>query len=298
MTVSEPAEVLEAQAGAATKEESQRSRSFNGLTAREWTGLSRNVWTDLSSPRTARHLEHGAVFPVRLAERLITLYSREGDLVFDPFVGIGSTLVAARGLGRPSIGIELNPRFAGLARQWLMEDAEQHGEIAARVVNADCRQMRRYLKPDSVQVTVTSPPYADFIQRSTEDRARTHKKSRLVLDNNSRVKQYSGDRRDVGNLAYESWLKACRVVLQRLLSVTRPGGYAVWVVKDHRLPPEMPYVPMHSDLATEARRAGWRWHDLIMWDQNDQRRLVLLGYPSKFYTNQNSSFLVVLRKDG
>jgi DNA modification methylase len=59
----------------------------------------------------------------------------------------------------------------------------------------------------------------------------------------------------------------------------------------------MPYVPMHSDLGYVAREVGWKWHDLIVWDQNEQRRLVLLGYPTKFYSNPNCSFILVLRKD-
>ena len=49
----------------------------------------------------------------------------------------------------------------------------------------------------------------------------------------------------------------------------------------------------HFGRAAEA--CGWLWHDLIVWDQNEQRSLVLLGYPTRFYTNQNCSFLVVLR---
>ena len=48
--------------------------ALNGLSPREWTLLSRNVWNDVSSPRSKRHLEHGAVFPQKLAERLVTMY--------------------------------------------------------------------------------------------------------------------------------------------------------------------------------------------------------------------------------
>ena len=93
--------------------------AFNGLTTREWTILSRNVWNDVSSPRDKHHLEHGAVFPVKLADRLIRIYSAPGDLVFDPFVGVGSTLIAAFRAGRPSVGIELNPRFVQLTEEWV-----------------------------------------------------------------------------------------------------------------------------------------------------------------------------------
>ncbi len=104
------------------KEEKKKKLGFNDLTPTEWALLSKNViteddlfnpvWNDLSSPRNEYQKEHGAVFPVKLAERLIKMYSKEGDTVFDPFMGIGSTAIAAHNLGRHAVGIELNPKFA------------------------------------------------------------------------------------------------------------------------------------------------------------------------------------------
>lgn len=284
---------------AAVETEKRVLKSFNGLSPREWTQLSRNVWDDVSSPRNKRHLEHGAVYPIKLAERLIQMYSGEGDLVFDPFNGIGSTIVAAKRLRRNGVGIELNPRFVELTEEWLSEESSllETSTTNTKVINDDCRNMLNHLEPNSVQVTVTSPPYANFIQRSVKDRATTHKTSIIVNDNNSQVKAYSDHKDDFGNLDYDLFLEECKSLFESLLVVTKPNGYAVWVVKDYRLPPNRPYISMHSDLAKMAENAGWLWHDLIVWNQNEQRRLVLLGYPSRFYTNQNCSFLVVLRKD-
>jgi DNA modification methylase len=276
----------------------QRAKTFNGLTAREWTLLSRNVWNDVSSPRQDRHLKHGAVFPVKLADRLIRIYSKEDDHVVDPFLGIGSTCVAALRANRRSSGIEISDEFSGLAEGWLQEECTQNkvrGRLKPHLYRGDALELILTCLSD-VQLTVTSPPYANFINRSVEDRRKTHKTSKIKLENNSRVRVYSNDPRDLGNLDYLSFLRACRRVLQDLLRVTKPGGYACWIVKDYRLPPEHPYIAMHSDLARLAQRTGWKWHDLIVWDQNEQRSLVLLGYPSRFYTNQNCSFIVVLRK--
>jgi DNA modification methylase len=273
--------------------------AFNGLSTRNWTILSRNVWNDVSSPRDPHHLEHGAVFPVKLASRLISLYSAEGDLVFDPFVGVGSTCIAAYQMRRPSIGIELNPRFTEIAQGWVHDVSGLFSEnsLCPKIHLADCRDMAQFLDTESIQVTITSPPYANFIHKSVKDRKKTHKKSAFVIDNNSHAKIYSSDARDLGNLVYDDFLAECRRLLAKLLEYTKPGGYAVWIVKDARDLPHTPYVPLHSDLGYVAREAGWKWHDLIVWDQNEQRRLVLLGYPSKFYTNPNCSFIVILRKN-
>ncbi len=144
---------------------------------------------------------------------------------------------------------------------------------------------------------ITSPPYADFIRKSVEDRSTVHKRSRIALDNNSRVKQYSDDSRDFGNLPYDRFLRELDGLMAKLYAVTRPGGYNAWIVKDYRDTKNgVPYVAFHSDLARLGEARGFRFHDLIVWDQNDQRSLILLGYPSVFYTNQNCSFIVILRK--
>jgi len=80
-------------------------------------------------------------------------------------------------------------------------------------------------------------------------------------------------------------------------TVTKNGGYSAWIVKDYRdTKNKVPYVPFHSDLARAGEEVGFKFHDLIVWDQTGQRRLILLGYPTVFYTNQNCSFIVIFRK--
>jgi DNA modification methylase len=275
----------------------QRARSFNALTAREWASMSRNVWNDLSSPREAHHLEHGAVFPIKLVQRLVQLYSRPGDWVLDPFDGVGSTVIGSVALGRNAVGIELNKRFHELASQWLDREHSLFATAIGELHNGDCRKILATLPDRKFQLLITSPPYSDFIRRSVEDRKRTHKTSIIKLDNNSRVKAYSDSPLDLGNLTYDRFLKDLGWILRECFRVTKPGGYHVWVVKDHRDTRNgIPYISFHSDLAFIASEAGFVLHDLIVWDQNEQRRLVLLGFPSVFYTNQNCSFLVVLRR--
>jgi DNA modification methylase len=271
----------------------RKTRTFNGLSAREWASLSRNVWDDVSSPRQKKHVQHGATFPEKLAARLITIYSGPGDVVLDPFMGTGTTLEACVSTGRNGTGIELNGHFCRTARHGL----SPAGGIRVEVVNDDCRNLLEHVQNDTVQLMITSPPYANFIRKSVEDRSRTHKKSIIAFENNSKVKPYSDDPRDFGNLPYDAFLGELEALIRKLYLVTKPGGYNVWVVKDYRDTKNgIPYVAFHSDLARIGEACGFRFHDLIVWDQNDQRSLILLGYPSVFYTNQNCSFLVVFRK--
>jgi DNA modification methylase len=280
------------------KELSNDKRAFNRLTPKEWTKLSRSVWMsrEVSSTREKHHLEHGATFSTALAERAIKMYTGPGDLVLDPFLGVGTTIIAAKNLGRSGVGIELYKKFAEIAEEILQQETTNE-PIEQRVICGDSRNLLKWVEPESVQLVFTSPPYANFIQRSVKDRKTTHKKSKLVMDNKSVVKPYGNNPEDFGNLIYEDFLIQIKDLMVNLLTVTVPGGYNIWVVKDCRdTENRIPLVDVHSDIAHIGKEAGFLYHDLIVWDQNDQRSLVLLGYPSVFYVNVNHTFLVVLRK--
>lgn len=62
---------------------------------------------------------HPAPFPLSIPERLIQLYSYPGETVLDPFLGTGTTLVAARNLGRLGVGYEISTRYCQLATEVL-----------------------------------------------------------------------------------------------------------------------------------------------------------------------------------
>ena len=79
----------------------------------------RQVWTDIPGASTKRH---PAPFPVELADRLVRMFSFVGDTVLDPFLGTGTTSLAAARCGRNSIGVEVDPHYLGLAQDWLSEE--------------------------------------------------------------------------------------------------------------------------------------------------------------------------------
>jgi DNA modification methylase len=83
----------------------------------------KSIPTLLSVQRVSTQL-HPHAKPVELLERLIRASSDPGGLVFDPFVGSGSTGVASRNLGRHFIGIEISPAYADIARSRLQQTLE------------------------------------------------------------------------------------------------------------------------------------------------------------------------------
>jgi DNA modification methylase len=85
----------------------------------DFLALTLDVWS--IPPESARRVGHPAPFPVELPEQLIRLYTYAGDLVLDPFMGSGSTLVAAAGLGRRYVGYDLDADYVAIARRRVAE---------------------------------------------------------------------------------------------------------------------------------------------------------------------------------
>lgn len=82
-------------------------------------GMRHNVWMMNTTGQEApcSSIDHPATFPKQLAADHITSWSNAGDMVLDPFVGSGTTALAALELGRSVIGFEINPAYAEIARR-------------------------------------------------------------------------------------------------------------------------------------------------------------------------------------
>lgn len=93
-------------------------KALSMLTKEELQGWYRSFWTDIKGASTRSG--HPAPYPTELADRLIRMFSFAGDTVLDPFVGTGSTSLAAVETGRNSIGNEIEPAYMKIAQQRLV----------------------------------------------------------------------------------------------------------------------------------------------------------------------------------
>ena len=94
-----------------TKEQKERS----AMTTEEWYTWFSGHWNFAG----AKQEGHLAMFPEELPHRLIKMFAFRGDTVLDPFMGSGTTSLAAKNLERNSVGYEINPEFIEIARQKL-----------------------------------------------------------------------------------------------------------------------------------------------------------------------------------
>src|SRR6266581_4338551 len=85
---------------------------INCMTAKEWMKSQMGVWQFYYEKRDIRDRTlHPATYPISLAKKCIELFTHQGELVLDPFIGSGTTLVAAHDVGRNAIGFDLQQKY-------------------------------------------------------------------------------------------------------------------------------------------------------------------------------------------
>jgi len=98
------------------------SRMFDDDICNFGRGRLDNVW-DITKEKSAK--EHGATFPIELPKRIIRNFSRENDLVYDPFLGTGTTAMAAKSYGRHYIGSEISEEYFKIAERNIEDTIEK-----------------------------------------------------------------------------------------------------------------------------------------------------------------------------
>jgi site-specific DNA-methyltransferase (adenine-specific) len=93
------------------------ARGASDITREEFLEWTNGVWT--FPGESAKRIGHPAPFPLELPRRCIKLFSYVGDVVCDPFMGSGTTLVAARELDREAVGVDVSEEYCNLARRRL-----------------------------------------------------------------------------------------------------------------------------------------------------------------------------------
>jgi modification methylase len=97
------------------------------------------IWTGVTGASTKLH---PAPYPIELAERLVRMFSFVGDTVLDPFMGTGTTTVAAGLWGRNSVGVEVDPDYFAMSELRIRKDFNRYG-TAALTVHGQVEQKER-----------------------------------------------------------------------------------------------------------------------------------------------------------
>jgi len=251
---------------------------------KEWIKAQLGVWRFAYEKRDIRDKRiHPATFPIALAKRVIELFTHKGECVVDPFVGTGTTLVAAQDLERNAVGFDLHPQYVHLAQERLKQNERNplFRKTVQLAICDDARNIAQYFEPESVKLVFTSPPYANLLNRP-----RLNKSRRTQDRKNSqymKIEQYSQDPRDLGTLPLQPYVEEMANIFARILDILRPDGHCVIDVPDMWW--EDQRVTLHIALVEALRAVGYELRNIIIWDRtNIVNRIGIFGWPSNYIT--------------
>ena len=263
------------------------SRRYNELSGKEWLQYSFSIWKDIKKTNGERMLAHPAMFPVQLVSRIVDIFTKTGDVVLDPFVGVGSTIIAAYLHKRQGIGFELSKDYSKVVFRRLREAKEELFKneelIMPEIYNQDSRLLLNYVKPNSVDLCVTSPPYWNILNmQRTADR--------------KQVKKYSDSEIDLGNIDdYGEFLGALKCIFSKVYVTLKPNGYCIVILMDIRKKDK--FYPFHSDFANRMQDIRFEFEDIIIWDrQHEYNNMRPLGYPYVFRVNKVHEYVLIFKK--
>ncbi len=267
------------------------SNKLNDLDSKSWLKFQKSWFIHNPPPRKKGVLEHPAKFPETMAREFIEFFTKRGGTVLDPMAGTGSTLVAALRAGRNSYGIELNSKYAEIARQMITEERLALGEAAvhltAELITGDAALAGSFHLPQ-IDYVITSPPYWDMLHARG---AETQKKRRSTPELDV---YYSDDPSDLGNISeYERFLECLVKIYADLKPLLRPQAYLTIIVKNIKKGGRI--YPLAWDLGRELGKI-YTLKDEKLWLQDNQR-LAPYGLGSAWVSNTFHHYCLQFRDE-
>ncbi|MFO8109100.1 MAG: DNA methyltransferase [Thermoplasmata archaeon] len=262
-----------------------KGSNINCMTAKEWVKAQIGVWEFYYEKRDVRDKEkHPAAYPISLSSKVIKLFTHEGELVVDPFVGSGTTLVSAQDLNRNAVGFDINEDFIKLCESRLEQSRltdhtrEKTEQLA---IEDDARNAYKYFKDEQISLLVTSPPYSNLLNRKRKNKSRRGKERKN--DQYMKVEQYSQKENDLGILSIENFSEAMEEIYEKLLPKIKIKGHNVINVADMWWNNKR--IPIHIYVIDAMENAGYELRNTIIWDRtNIVNNVGIFGWPSNYIT--------------
>ena len=265
---------------------------LNELTGKEWIKFSKS-WFIHNPPRRKRdELLHPAKFPESLVQEFVEFFTKPNQWVLDPLLGTGSTLVACRQCARNGIGIELDPKYARIAKQRLTQ-LDFPGDTRQVVRKGDALDAAKLLAEEGIQAVdycITSPPYWDQLKRHS---LRQKDRKRKGLSTN-----YRSHPNGLGSIeGYDAFLEAQARIFDAVYDVMKPKGYLT-IITNNVFSKGRVYPLAFDTVAKLSRRGERSWvpKDERIWLQND-KRLIALGVNHSYVGNRHHQYCLIFRKE-
>lgn len=262
-----------------TKKCSCTGNKINCLTPKDWMISQLGVWRFNYQKEDVRDKKiHPATFPVDLVKKCIALFTHEGELVLDPFSGVATASVAAKQLNRNSIGADLKKEYTdyGIKRVNGTEGTGKH-----ILITENSKNISKILPEKSIKLVITSPPYANLLNRKRKNKSRRGVERFNAQFN--KIEQYSQNPEDLGTMPHEKFTQEFQMIFRDLKNNLRDDGHIIINVPDYWW--ENKRVTLHMSVIEALRAVGYEFRNTIIWDRtNIVNGVGIFGWPSNYIT--------------
>lgn len=273
------------------------NNKLNDLTGKEWTHFLCSVAVTAYSTRGREGFSHSlrrahpSPKPPLLMKEIIEFFTKEGQWVLDPFVGVGGSLFGCSLSKRNGIGIELEEKYIHVYHEVCKKEVVEEQTI----IHGDSRDITKILKnsqkknkkiPEKFDLILTDPPYANMMA----------KQRTATLKNGQKSTPFSNSTQDIGNLQLDEFLVQLKNIVKESLEFLKDGKYLIMFIKDMQ-PKEIHHNMLHADVVNKLLEIDdLKFKGYKIWFDKTQT-LYPLGYPYAFVANQFHQFILVFKKE-
>lgn len=183
-------------------------------------------------PRSKEEILHPAKYPEELISQFIKMFTNEGQVVFDPMIGTGSTAIAALRHGRNAYGIELEKEFSEISSRRVFHENSPDlfgaKNVIGEIFNDDIRNLKKIhgLKKVDFDYVITSPPYWSMLRNPGSENQKARKDKDLKL-------HYSENPKDFGNIIeYDKFLNELTDIYELIGEKMPRNSFLTVIVKN------------------------------------------------------------------
>jgi len=265
----------------------------NDLDAKEWIKFTKSWFIHNPKPRKKQELLHPAKYPESMIQGFIEFFTKREQLVLDPFLGTGSTLVACEQSGRNGIGIELMKKYSDIAENRIKEEMQQTTLTDEKttkqiVINDNCKNIEKIWnknKFQNIDFVITSPPYGSMLKKKG---LAQEKRAEKNLDT-----KYSEEKEDLGNVSdHNEFINQLVDIFVQIKKVLNDNKYLVIILQNYREGPE--YKTLAWDFTHEMKK-HFTLTGVKIWCQ-DNKTLYPYGYRYSYVPNVHHHYCLVFKK--
>ena len=235
------------------------------------------IWSFPSRGKWAVHTnEYRGNWSPYIPRNIIKKYSKENDLVLDPFVGGGTTLIECWLLGRNGIGVDISPHAISITNQLLVfmkKSAENTSfdlpEVKVQCYSSDARNLSR-IKDNEIDLICTHPPYA-FSIRYTET-----------------------EENDLSRMKVDDYYEQMKSVAKEFYRILKKGKYCTILIGDIRKNGKL--YPLGFEIMNILRNNGFEIEDIVIKEQHKERGTTFYSNNNKIKHIISHEYLLIFKK--